>query len=227
MKITLFVMRLAPLGIFGLVAVMAAEQTAGLELFKGLGKYVLTVIIGLIFHHLVTLPLILRYVGRVSPLKHYRAMAAPLITAFSTASSNATLPVTMEAVEEKAGVSNRVSGFVLPLGATINMNGTALYELVVAGFIAQIYGIDLSFSQQFVLVTTALLASVGAAGVPMGSLVTMSIVFSSIGLPLEAVALILPVDRPLDMLRTATNVFGDTCGAVTVASLEGEELAVR
>ncbi|MBN1417105.1 MAG: dicarboxylate/amino acid:cation symporter [Bacteroidales bacterium] len=227
MKITFFIIRLSPLGIFGLVAVIAAEQTASRELVAGLGRYMLTVVSGLFFHLLVTLPLILMIVGRVNPLKHYRAMALPLITAFSTASSNATLPVTMETVEAKAGVSNRISGFVLPLGATVNMDGTALYELVVAGFIAQIYGIDFSFGQQFILVATALLASVGAAAIPMGSLVTMSIIFTAIGLPLEAIALILPLDRPLDMLRTTTNVFSDTCGTVTIASSEGEVLAVK
>jgi Na+/H+-dicarboxylate symporter len=227
MKITLFIIRLAPFGIFGLVAVIAAEQTASRELVAGLGKYMLTVVFGLFFHLLVTLPLILMIVGRVNPLKHYRAMALPLITAFSTASSNATLPVTIETVEARAGVSNRISGFVLPLGATVNMDGTALYELVVAGFIAQIYGIDFSFGQQFIVVATALLASIGAAAIPMGSLVTMSIIFTAIGLPLEAVALILPLDRPLDMLRTTTNVFSDTCGTVIIASSEGETLAVK
>lgn len=227
MKITMFVIKLSPLGIFGLVSVVAAEQTASIELFSSLGKYALTVVAGLMFHNLVTLPLILMIFARINPLKHYKAMATPLITAFSTASSNATLPVTIETVEEKAGVSNRISGFTLPLGATINMDGTALYELVVAGFIAQVYGIELSFSQQFILVVTALLASIGTAAVPMASLVTMSLIFSAIGLPFEAVALILPIDRPLDMLRTATNVFSDTCGAVTIAASEGENLTMR
>ncbi|MBN2763386.1 MAG: dicarboxylate/amino acid:cation symporter [Bacteroidales bacterium] len=227
MKITLFVIRLSPLGIFGLVATMAAEQTASRELFTGLGKYMLTIVTGLGIHLFITLPLILMVIGRINPLKHYRAMALPLITAFSTASSNATLPVTIDAVEGNAGVSNRISGFVLPLGATVNMDGTALYELVVAGFIAQIYGIDLTFGQQFVMVATALLASVGAAAVPMGSLVTMSIIFSAIGLPLEAIAIILPIDRPFDMLRTTTNVFSDSCGTVVIASLEGELLTVK
>lgn len=153
-------------------------------------------------------------------------MATPIITAFSTASSNATLPVTIETVEEKAGVSNRISGFSLPLGATINMDGTALYELVVAGFVAQLMGYDLTLAQQFIMVATALLASIGTAAVPMASLVAMTIIFTAIDLPFEAVALVLPVDRPLDMLRTATNVFSDTCGAVTIASSENETLKV-
>ncbi len=226
MKITLFVIRLAPFGIFGLVTVVVAEQSASRELFSSLGKYMLTVIAGLLFHNLVTLPLILMLVAKVNPVRHYKAMATPLITAFSTASSNATLPVTIEAIENNAGVSNRISGFTLPLGATVNMDGTALYELVVAGFAAQIYGIDLSFGQQFIMVATALLASIGTAAIPMASLATMSIIFSAVGLPFEAVALILPIDRPLDMLRTATNVFSDTCGAVTIANSEGEKLKI-
>ncbi len=224
MRITLFIIRLAPFGIFGLVAVVVAEHSGSRELFTSLGKYMITVVAGLLFHALITLPLVLLLVAKINPIKHYKTMATPIITAFSTASSNATLPVTIESVEDNAGVSNRISGFTLPLGATVNMDGTALYELVVAGFVAQIYGIELSFGQQFIMVTTALLASIGTAAIPMASLVTMSIIFSAIGLPFEAVALILPVDRPLDMLRTATNVFSDTCGAVTIASLEGEKL---
>lgn len=224
MKITMFVIRLAPLGIFGLVAVVVAEHTGNSDLFASLGKYMLTVVTGLLFHALITLPLVLLVIAKVNPLKHYKAMLTPIITAFSTASSNATLPVSIEAVEDNAGVSNQISSFTLPLGATINMDGTALYELVVAGFAAQVCGIELTFVQQFIMVVTALLASIGTAAVPMASLVTMTIIFSAVGLPFEAVALILPVDRPLDMLRTATNVFSDTCGAVTIASLEGEEL---
>ena len=154
-------------------------------------------------------------------------MIPVLITAFSTSSSSATLPVTMETVEKNAGVSNRISSFMLPLGATINMDGTALYELVVAGFVAQLYGIHLTFGQQFIMVFTALLASVGTAAIPMASLVTMTIIFSAVNLPFAAVALVLPLDRPLDMLRTTVNVFSDTTCAVVVASSEGEDLDVR
>jgi Na+/H+-dicarboxylate symporter len=133
----------------------------------------------------------------------------------------------MEAVENKLGVSNRISSFTLPLGATINMDGTALYELVVVGFVAQLYGIELSISEQFIVVAAALLSSIGTAGIPMASLVTMTIIFTAIGLPFEAVALLLPVDRPLDMLRTSVNVFSDTCGAAIVASSEGETLSIK
>ncbi len=226
MKITLFIIRFAPLGIFALIAVVVAEHFNIKELAASLGVYMLTVIGGLLFHALVTLPLILSLIARVNPFKHFKAVSTALLTAFTTASSNATLPVTIETVEKNTGVSNRISSFTLPLGATINMDGTALYELVVAGFVAQIYGIDLSLGQQFIMVTTALLASIGTAAVPMASLVTMTIVFSAVGLPFEAVALVLPVDRPLDMLRTATNVFSDSCGAVTIARSEGEHLKV-
>ena len=227
MKITLFIMRFAPLGVFGLIVMVVAEHHNFGELLLSLGKYALTVVFGLTTHMFITLPLILLLVGRVNPVKHYKAMLPVLITAFSTSSSSATLPVTMETVEKKAGVSNRISSFMLPLGATINMDGTALYELVVAGFVAQLYGIHLTFGQQFIMVFTALLASIGTAAIPMASLVTMTIIFSAINLPFAAVALVLPLDRPLDMLRTTVNVFSDTCGSVTVASSEGEDIAVK
>lgn len=227
MKITLFIMRFAPIGVFGLIIVVVAQHHNFGELLLSLGKYALTVVSGLVIHMLITLPLILLLIGKVNPIKHYKAMLPVLITAFSTSSSSATLPVTMETVEKKAGVSNRISSFMLPLGATINMDGTALYELVVAGFVAQLYGIHLTFGQQFIMVFTALLASIGTAAIPMASLVTMTIIFSAINLPFAAVALVLPLDRPLDMLRTTVNVFSDTCGSVTVASSEGEDVAVR
>jgi Na+/H+-dicarboxylate symporter len=153
-------------------------------------------------------------------------MSLPLITAFSTSSSSATLPLTIEAVENNSGVSNKISSFVLPLGATVNMDGTALYECVAAMFIAQAYGIELGFVQQMIVVFTALLASIGAAGIPMAGLVMMSVVLTAVGLPLEGVGLILAVDRILDMCRTVVNVFSDTCGAVTIAKSEGETLKV-
>jgi proton glutamate symport protein len=224
MKITLFVIRFAPVGVMGIVAKVTSEQDNLIELIGSLGKFAGVVIIGLGVHFFITLPLILWLIARVNPISHYKSMLSVIFMAFSTASSNATLPVTIETVEEKSGVSNNIASFTLPLGATINMDGTALYELVVAGFIAQLYGIDLSFVQQFVLVSTALLASIGTAGIPMASFVTMTIIFSAIGLPIEAMLIVLPIDRPLDMLRTATNVFSDTCGAVTIAKSEGEKL---
>jgi Na+/H+-dicarboxylate symporter len=184
----------------------------------------LTVIIALSIHAFITLPLILRFMGKVNPFKHFKAVSTPLITAFSTSSSSATLPLTLHAMENRAGVSNKVSSFVLPLGATINMDGTALYECVAAMFIAQAYGIELGPLQQILLVFTALLASIGAAGVPMAGLVMISVVLTSVGLPLEGVGLIIAVDRVLDMFRTSVNVWSDTTGASVIATSEGEKL---
>ncbi len=220
MCMTEWIMRFAPLGVFALVTRVVA--TTGLGAFRPLLVFFVTVLLALAVHALVVLPALLRLLGRVDPRRHYRAMAPALLTAFSTASSSATLPVTMECVERGAGVSNRVTSFVLPLGATVNMDGTALYECVAALFIAQAYGLHLSFATQFSVVVIALLTSIGVAGIPAASLVAISVILGSIGLPLEAVGLILAVDRVLDMCRTAVNVFSDSCGAVLMARLEGE-----
>ena len=181
-----------------------------------------TVLTALAVHVFVTMPLLLRMVAQVNPVRHYRAMAPALLTAFSTASSSATLPLTMDCVEKNAGVSNRTSSFVLPLGATVNMDGTALYECVAAIFIAQAYGLELSFATQFSIVLIALLTSIGVAGIPAASLVAIVVILSAIGLPAEGVGLILAVDRILDMCRTGVNVFSDSCGAVIIARSEGE-----
>ena len=221
MKITDLVMKFAPLGVFGLVAKVVADT--GFSAFLPLLWFFISVIAALALHFFITLPLILIFVARVSPRRHYRAMAPALLTAFSTSSSSATLPITMECVEKNAGVSNRTSSFVLPLGATVNMDGTALYECVAAMFIAQAYGIELGFVQQFTIVLVALLTSIGVAGIPSASLVAISIILAAIGLPLEAVGLILAVDRVLDMCRTTVNVFSDSCGAVVIARSEGEQ----
>lgn len=230
MKLTSFIIRFAPIGIFGIVSGVVADQSEDksklLEMFGHLGYYMLTVLLSLAIHFFITLPLMLKLIGKVDPIKHFRAMSLPIITAFSTSSSSATLPITIAAVEKNAGVSNKISSFVLPLGATINMNGTALYECVAVIFIAQAYGIELTLLQQIIIVITALLASIGAAGIPMAGLVMMSIVLTAVGLPLEGIGLILAVDRILDMSRTTLNVFGDTCGAVIIAKLEGENLKV-
>ena len=171
----------------------------------------------------VILPLVLRFVAGVSPYRHYQAMAPALLTAFSTSSSSATLPLTMDCVQKRAGVSKKTSSFVLPLGATINMDGTALYECVAVVFISQAYGLQLDLMTQFVVVVTALLTSVGVAGIPSASLVAIAVILGAVGLPLEGIGLILVVDRVLDMCRTAVNVFSDSCGAVTIARLEGED----
>ncbi|HED18872.1 MAG TPA: dicarboxylate/amino acid:cation symporter [Gammaproteobacteria bacterium] len=225
MGITGFVMKFAPLGVFGLVA----KTVAGIgpdqldELAISLGTFTLTVLLALAVHVLVTLPLLLALVARVKPTLHYKAMMPALLTAFSTASSSATLPLTMECVQDNARVSSRTSSFVLPLGATVNMDGTALYECVAAIFIAQAYGIELSFTTQFIVVLVALLTSIGVAGIPAASLVAITIILSTIGLPVEAIGLILAVDRILDMFRTSVNVFSDSCGAVIIAKSEGEQ----
>ncbi len=220
MKLTHFIILFAPIGVFALIAKIIAQT--GLEAFIPLFKYMLTVLLGLIIHATVTLPLIIYLLGGISPLKHFKAMSAALMTAFSTSSSSATLPLTIDNIENNAGVSNKISSFVLPLGATINMDGTALYECVAAMFIAQVYGIHLSFVQQIIVVVTALLASIGAAGIPMAGLVMITIILKAVGLPLEGIGLILAVDRILDMLRTSVNVWSDSCGTVLIANSEGE-----
>ena len=221
MLITDWVMKFAPIGVFALVAKVVAST--GLDAFEPLALFFSSVVIALAIHFFVVMPLLLKFIGRVNPLRHYRAMAPALLTAFSTSSSSATLPITLECVEKNAGVSNKTSSFVLPLGATINMDGTALYECVAAMFIAQAYGLDLGFAEQFTIVMVALLTSIGVAGIPAASLVAISIILATIGLPIEGIGLILAVDRVLDMCRTTVNVFSDSCGAVIIAKSEGEE----
>lgn len=225
MKITDVVMKFAPIGVFALVAKVIAGMDGNeiLSLASTLGWFTLSVILALATHVFVVLPLLLKFVAKVSPRRHFKAMAPALLTAFSTASSSATLPLTMECVEKNAGVSNKTASFVLPLGATVNMDGTALYECVAAMFIAQAYGLELSFTVQFTVVLVALLTSIGVAGIPAASLVAITIILGVIGLPVEALGLILAVDRILDMFRTSVNVFSDSCGAVIIAKLEGED----
>ncbi|MHC4702182.1 MAG: dicarboxylate/amino acid:cation symporter [Planctomycetota bacterium] len=222
MKIVHWIMALAPIGVFALMGRMVG--TLGLSVMKPLGFHMITVILGLAIHAFVVLPLLLRFFAKYSPLRFARNMFSAVLTAFSTASSSATLPITMECVEKNAGVSNRVASFVLPLGATINMDGTALYEAVAAMFIAQAYAYDLGLGQQLVIVLTATLASIGAAAIPSAGLVTMVIVLRSVNLPMEGIGMIWAVDRILDMFRTAVNVWGDSCGSAVVARLEGEQL---
>ncbi len=230
MKITMFIVKFTPLGIFSITAKVIAQQVhLGNDIsqvISRLGLYFITVLAGLFIHGLFTLPLSVKLFGRANPVKHFKNMATPLLTAFSTSSSNATLPLTMEAVEDKDGVSNKIASFTLPLGATVNMNGTALYECVAVMFIAQAYGINLTFGQQVVVVFTALLAAIGAAGIPMAGLVMMAVVLKAVGLPLEGIGLVLAVDRILDMFRTSINVYSDTCAAVIIAKSEGEKLNI-
>lgn len=230
MEITMFIIKFTPIGIFSITGKVIAQQILSGndvgEVIARLGLYFLTVLAGLLIHGMLTLPLSVKLIGRANPIKHMKNMMTPLLTAFSTSSSSATLPLTMEAVEKKNGVSNKIASFTLPLGATINMNGTALYECVAAMFIAQAYGIDLSIGQQVIVVFTALLAAIGSAGIPMAGLVMMAIVLKAVGLPLEGLGLVLAVDRILDMFRTTINVYGDTCAAVIIAKSEGEELNI-
>ena len=246
LRITDVVLRLAPIGVLGLLAATVAEQYAKLKpdarfdaFAIGIVKFAITALIALLLHLLVVMPLILMLVARVNPLRHYKAMAPALMTAFSTASSSATLPLTMECVENGSGVSNKTASFVLPLGATVNMDGTALYECVAAIFICQAFGIDLSAGQQFMVVLTALLTSVGVAGVPSASLVAIVVILSAVEKNLPAgslpegttlaagMGLLFVFDRPLDMCRTAVNIFSDSVGAVVVAKSEGEAVLVR
>jgi proton glutamate symport protein len=225
LRIADLVMRFAPLGVFALVGGVVAKT--GLEALRPLAVFFLAVVAGLLTHALLTLPLLLRLVARVSPVAHYRAVGPALLTAFSTSSSAATLPVTLSCLRERAGVSERVTGFVLPIGANVNTDGTALYECAAALFIAQAYGLELGFATQFTIVLMALLTSVGVAGIPSASLVAIALILGTIGLPLEGVGLILAVDRVLDMCRTAVNVLGDTVATVTVARLDGEDVLQR
>ncbi|MEM9415958.1 MAG: dicarboxylate/amino acid:cation symporter [Planctomycetota bacterium] len=241
LAVTHLVLRLAPIGVFGLIAATVAFQVAKLApdngvqaLIGGIVKFAVTVLLALGLHFFVVMPLILMFVARVNPLRHYIAMGPAIMTAFSTSSSSSTLPVTMECVEERAGVSRKTTSFVLPLGATVNMDGTALFECVAAIFICQAFGIELSVGQQFMIVVVALLTSVGVAGVPSASIVAIVVILRSVeeqlaqqgivGVPLVAVGVpvIFAIDRPLDMCRTVVNIFSDSVGAVTIARSEGE-----
>ena len=224
MKITEFVMKFAPIGVFGLVGAVIAE--AGLKATGPLMMFTLAVLIALCLHAFGTLFLLLRFIGRVNPVKTLLGSSRAMLTAFSTASSSATLPITIDSLKQDIGVSNKVSSFVLPLGATVNMNGTALYECAAALFLAQAYGLDLTFSTQFTIVIIALLTSIGVAGVPSASLVAIAIILTAIGIPLEALAVLMVFDRILDMFRTSINVWGDCCCAIIIARLQGEQTKV-
>lgn len=225
--VTKWIMAVAPIGVYALILPVVYET--GADLFAQLGKYFFTVLFALGLHLLVILPLALKFIGKTSPLAHFRAMRPAMLLAFSTASSSATLPVTMRSVQENAGVSKRVSSFTLPLGATVNMDGTALYECVAVIFVAQVMGIELGLGAQFFIVVAALLTSVGVAGIPSASLVAILLILKNSGIPNAetAVVALLSVDRLLDMSRTAVNVFSDSCAAVILEKSEGEVFAMR
>ncbi len=218
-----WIMYIVPIGIFGIISsrIGAAGGFSGfLPELIALAKYVFTVLLGLSFHGLIVLPLLLYLFIRKNPFTYMARMLPALLNAFSTASSSATLPLTMEAVEKENGVSEKVSSFVLPIGATINMDGTALYEAVAALFIAQVYGIELGASAQTVIFLTATLAAIGAAGIPEAGLITMVIVLKAVGLPVEGIGLLLTIDWLLDRFRTTVNVWGDSVGAGIIDSLD-------
>jgi proton glutamate symport protein len=218
---TRLIMKFLPLGVFFLVAKVFAET--GLESLQSVSYFFITVLLGLGVFFFIALPLILKFIGDVNPLNHFRAMAPALLTAFSTSSSAASLPITLDCVEKRAGVSNRICSLVIPLGTSINLSGSALYEAVAVLFIAQAYGIHLSFWTQIVFAFVTLLTSMGVAGVPSGSLVAIIVILKAMGLPIEGIALFIAADRILDMCRTTVNVFSDSCCAVLVAKSEGEK----
>ncbi|MFU8806767.1 MAG: dicarboxylate/amino acid:cation symporter, partial [Bradymonadaceae bacterium] len=223
MKMTLFVIALSPIGIAALIARLVA--TTGVEVFASLFGYALTVAGALAIHFLLVLPLLFWLITKRNPFVVMKAMSPALLTAFSTASSAGTLAITMERTEHGVGVSNRVAGFVLPLGATVNMDGTALYECVAVLFVAQLYAymnpdFVLTFGMQLIIVALALMVSIGAAGIPHAGLVMMVIIFEAVGLPLELIALLWAVDRPLDMCRTMVNVWSDSLGATAIGLTE-------
>ena len=221
------IMLMAPYGVFALIADTITSIAGNninnvLELLGALGFYMFAVIIGLLLQTLITYTIVLKLFSKMPLKKFYQGLAPAQLLAFSTSSSGATLPVTMERCEEKLGVSEEVSSFVLPLGATINMDGTALYQAVAAVFIAQTLGMDLTLGAQLTIVLTAVLASIGTAAVPGAGVIMLVIILEAISVPSAGIALILGVDRILDMLRTVTNVTGDASVAVAVASSEGE-----
>jgi proton glutamate symport protein len=205
-----FIMKIAPFGVFALMAGMMVEFGGSVSLLKALGMYALTVIIGLVFVTFLLYPAIIKLFTNISPLKFLKGIFPAQIVAFTTSSSAVTLPVTRRQVEKELDVPPKVSGFVLPLGMTINMDGTSLYQVVAVVFISQVFGIELTFAQQMFIIVLAVLSSIGAPGIPGGSIVMLVFILSSVGIPLQGLALILGIDRPLDMLRTTTNVTGDS-----------------
>ena len=225
LKLTDFIIRFAPIGVFGLVTPVLFHAPFA-ELIGAILMFFITVLLALVLHTLISLGLVLKFVGKVNPLTHFKEMAPVLLTAFSTSSSSATLPLTMETVEERAGISKKTCSFTLPLGATVNMDGTALYECVVVIFISQLYasisGVSLDLSQQFLVVLLALTTSIGVAGIPSASLVAIAVILPAVGLPVEAIGVVWVTDRILDMCRTSVNVFSDTVGAVVIGRSEGE-----
>ena len=226
MKLTQGIIAFLPVGVFGLI--INAIVNSGIDLFKVIGFYWITIAIGLSIHWLIILPLVFYSFTKINPIKHWKAMSSAFITAFSTSTSLGTLPVTMNCLKKNIGVSNKTSSFVLPLGATINMDGTALYECAGVLFISQVLGAELEIYQQFIIVITAFLASIGTAAIPSAGLVMIFIVLDAVGLSNNPevpiiVGAMLAVDRPLDMFRTVINITSDSIGAVILAKSENEK----
>ncbi len=221
---TQWIMAMAPIGVYALI--LPVVYKTGGDIFQALFKYFATVLLALGLHLFVVMPLVIKVLAGVNPLDHFKAMRTALLTAFSTASSSATLPVTMRCIQNNAGVSKSTASFTIPLGATVNMDGTALYECVAVIFVAQVMGFDMPVAAQFMVVISALLTSVGVAGIPSASLVAIMIILTSSKIPgaETAVVALLAVDRLLDMVRTAVNVFGDSCAALVIAKSEGEQV---
>lgn len=220
-KITHLIMKLLPIGVFCLVAKEFAET--GFSSLKSLGFFWIVMMGSLAVHALITLPLLLKFVAKVNPLLHFKAMGSAMITAFCTSSSSATLPVTIDCLQKKAGVSSKIASLVAPLGASINLSASAMYVFIISTFLASAYGMPLSFNTQFTIFLLSLLTTLGIACVPSGCLITIILVLKAIGLPAEAVGLVVAVDRFVDMFRTMTNVFGTSSCAVIVAKLEKEK----
>jgi Na+/H+-dicarboxylate symporter len=220
--LVLWIMTLAPIGVFALMA--KAIATLGIDYVVQLAAYVVTVFAALVIHFVVLVFLIARFAGGVSPMRFLKGMAPAFELAFSTSSSSATLPVTIQCATERVGVNQGVARFVLPIGATINMDGTALYTTVASIFVAQVYGLDMGFEQQIMVFLTATIVSIGTAGIPGASLALMSVIFTAVGIPLEGIGLVAGVDRILDMCRTTVNITGDSVGAAVIARSEGEAL---
>ena len=224
LAITNFIISFAPFGVFGLVT--PTLMMVGIETVYVMGTFALTVLLGLGIHSFVVLPLLLRLLANLSFAKHFKALSPALLTAFSTASSSATLPVTLDCITKRAGVSKKIASFTLPLGATMNMDGTALFECVVVVFLAQLFGIEMSWVTQSTVVLMALLTSIGVAGIPSASLVAIIVILHAVGFPEATIAMgvgvVFVVDRILDMTRTAVNVLGDSCAAAIIGKSEGE-----
>ncbi|MBO5763947.1 MAG: dicarboxylate/amino acid:cation symporter [Bacteroidales bacterium] len=230
MKITLSVIKLAPYGVFAIVAKMIAQQAGDIdkliEIAQSLGMFLLIVWVGCMIQFFIVLPSTVYFLGKENPWRHMKKMSTAILTAFSTCSSGAALPISLKDSQEKCGISNKIASFTLPLGATVNMNGTALYEGVAVIFIAQVYGIDLGIIEQLIILVTVLFSAIGTASIPMAGLVMLSVAISVAGLPMEGIGLVLAVEQLCDMPRTATNSYGDMCGAVVIAKSEGEKLTI-